>query len=266
MLYSPDADSWIAHVNPALKLMLMLAGVTFVLCTHNVNVMGMVAILLFLLVIVGSGQPLKRVMLFMLPFFFVFVSTAVSMILFGKGESAWWQWGPILITKESFYRGLHVGFRALSFGFMGLLFAFTTRPVLLFYSLMQQLNVPPRFAYGFMASVRLLPLILQEFKDLKKTYKARGVQYASGWQGLQQKIQLYAVPLLAQSIRRARRIAVAMEARRFNAVADRTYYYQMEFSYRDGLMAVCWIGIFIASWLIGWHVPLVEIMDVRFGG
>ena len=243
----------------------MLVGVIFVLCTHNINVMAPLVGMLFLLVIAGSGQPLKRVMLFALPFLFVFVSTAGSMILFGKGQTVWWGWGPIQISQESFYRGLHLGFRSLSFGLMGLLFAFTTRPVLLFYSLMQQVKMPPRYAYGFMASVRLLPLIIEEFKALKKTYKARGVQHSSGWKGVQQTVRLYAVPLLAQSIRRARRVAVAMEARRFNTTAARSYYYRLKFSYHDGLMAACWGGIFIASWFIGWHFPLVEIMDVRFG-
>ena len=244
----------------------MVAGVIFVLFTHNINVMGLLAGMLFLLLIAGSGQPLKRVMLFILPFLFVFVSTAGSMILCGKGHTVWWAWGPIQVTEESFYRGLHLGFRALSFGLMGLLFAFTTRPVLLFYSLMQQVKVPPRYAYGFMASVRLLPLIIEEFNALKNTYKARGVQHASGWQSIKQTVRLYAVPLLAQSIRRARRVAVAMEARRFNTAVTRTYYYRLKFSYYDGILAVCWIGIFIASWLVGWHFPLVEIMDVRFGG
>lgn len=264
MLYSEKHTSWIHQVNPALKLGLMLMGIAVLLWTHNINVMFSLVGGLILLLLLGSGQPPGRIVLFMLPFLFVFVSTSSSMILFGKGETLWWQWGPILISRESFYRGLHVGLRALSFGLIGLLFALTTRPVLLFYSLMQQLKLPARYAYGFMASLRLLPLILQEFRRLQQAYKTRGMRFSKGWSGWRQRVRLYAVPLLAQSIRRAQRIAVAMEARRFESGTVRTYYYRTAFSRADSVLTLCWIGIFAASWLSGWYFPLVDITDVRF--
>jgi energy-coupling factor transport system permease protein len=203
-------------------------------------------------------------LLFLIPFLFVFVSTSASMIMFGKGETLWWEWGPVFISRESFFRGMHVGFRAFSFGLIGLLFALTTRPVLLFYSMMQQLRLPPRYAYSFMASLRMLPLMLEEFKMLKQAYKVRGIQFMKSWSGLMEGIRLYAIPLLAQSIRRAQRIAVAMEARRFNNSKKRTYYYRSGFSFTDGLMVVCWISIFTGAWLIGSWWPMFTITDVRF--
>lgn len=264
MLYSSKYHSWMHKVNPALKLGMMVIGFAIILVIHNVNVLWLLTIVLMLFVFLTSGHPVGRVALFIMPFLFVFISTGASMVLFGQGDTLWWQWGLVNITEESFVRGLHVGLRAFSFGLMGLLFALTTRPVLLFYSLMQQLKVPPRYAYGFMASLRLLPLILQEFKTLRQAYKVRGVSFGNSWRGWTKKLKMYAIPLLAQSIRRAQRIAVSMEARRFNTKTQRTYYYQTGFSGADGLMVVCWIGIFTATWWIGWHYPVVEITDVRF--
>ncbi|NGP88605.1 energy-coupling factor transporter transmembrane component T family protein [Fodinibius halophilus] len=264
MLYKKKYSSWLHRINPALKLVLLMGGIIAVLFIHNVNVMIPLVAALAGMLLIGSGQPIGRVLLFMLPFLFVFVSTGSSMILFGKGETLWWQWGPAVISRESFYRGVHIGLRALSFGLIGLLFALTTRPVLLFYSLMQQFRLPPRYAYGFMASLRLLPLILEEFKTLQKAYKVRGVDSVKGWKGWWQKLRLYAIPLLAQSIRRAQRIAVAMEARRFNKSIQRTYYYRPGFSSEDGLMVICWVGIFAGAWIVGVQWPLFEITDVRF--
>lgn len=263
-LYNSKYESWVHRVNPTAKLCLMLAGIIFMLTIHNVNVMFPLTLALVLFVLLGSGQPKRRVLLLMLPFLFVFVSTAATMIFFGKGSTTWWHWGLIHISRESFYRGLHIGLRALCFGLTGLLFVLTTRPVLLFYSLMQQLNLPPKYAYGFMASVRMLPLIIQEFKSLRKTHKVRGVQVSKSRSGLMQSIHYYAVPLLAQSIRRARRIAVAMESRRFDSQASRTYYYQSGFSQFDGLMTASWIIIFGGAWFAGWHYPLVAIKNVGF--
>ncbi len=242
----------------------MIGGIVAILFIHNINVMVPLVLALILMLFLGSGQPTSRVSLFLIPFLFVFVSTGASMIMFGKGETLWWQWGPVIISKESFFRGMHVGFRAFSFGLIGLLFALTTRPVLLFYSMMQQLKLPPRYAYSFMASLRMLPLMLEEFKTLKQAYKVRGIQFMKSWSGLMEGIRLYAIPLLAQSIRRAQRIAVAMEARRFNNSKNRTYYYRPGLSYTDGLMVVCWISIFTGAWLIGSWWPMFSITDVRF--
>lgn len=242
----------------------MIGGIVAILFIHNINVMVPLVLALILMLFLGSGQPISRVLLFLIPFLFVFVSTGASMIMFGKGETLWWQWGPVIISKESFFRGMHVGFRAFSFGLIGLLFALTTRPVLLFYSMMQQLKLPPRYAYSFMASLRILPLMLEEFKTLKQAYKVRGIQLMKSWNGLMEGVRLYAIPLLAQSIRRAQRIAVAMEARRFNNSKNRTYYYRTGFSYADGLMVVCWISIFTGAWLIGSWWPMFTITDVRF--
>lgn len=264
MLYSENHSSWLHLINPSLKLGLMIGGIVAILFIHNINVMVPLVLALIVMLFLGSGQPISRVSVFLIPFLFVFVSTGASMIMFGKGETLWWQWGPVIISKESFFRGMHVGFRAFSFGLIGLLFALTTRPVLLFYSMMQQLKLPPRYAYSFMASLRMLPLMLEEFKTLKQAYKVRGIQFTKSWRGLMEGIRLYAIPLLAQSIRRAQRIAVAMEARRFNNSKNRTYYYRLGFSYTDGLMVVCWISIFTGAWLIGSWWPMFSITDVRF--
>ncbi|WP_138432048.1 energy-coupling factor transporter transmembrane component T family protein [Fodinibius saliphilus] len=264
MLYKEKYSSWISRINPSLKLVLMMGGILVILFIHNINVMIPLVVGFAGMLLLGTGQPKGKVLLFVLPLLFIFFSTGASMILFGKGDTVWWQWGPAVITRESFYRGVHIGFRALSFGLIGLLFALTTRPVLLFYSMMQQLRLPPRYAYGFMASLRLLPLIYEEFKTLQKAYKVRGVRSKRGLNGWWQRIRRYAIPLLAQSIRRAQRIAVAMEARRFNNSVQRTYYYQPGFSSADGLMVIWWVGIFVGAWTVGVQWPLFEITDVRF--
>lgn len=266
MLYSPEHTAWLDRVNPVTKLWLLLMAMIGLLFIHNVNVMFLLTPALVLFVLTGTGHSKRFILLLMLPFLFIFVSTSTSMMFFGKGTTLWWHWGPVRITRESFYRGVHIGLRALCFGLMGLLFALTTRPVLLFYSLMQQLNLPPKYAYGFMASVRLLPLIINEFKTLRRAYKVRGVQVSNNASGVMKKLRLYAIPLLAQSIRRAKRIAVAMEARRFDSKAARTYYYRLSFSRFDVIMIGSWIAIFAGAWLVGNHISIVAITDVRFNG
>lgn len=210
-----------------------------------------------------TGHPIKRVLLFSIPFVIVFVSTASSMILFGKGDTTWFKWGLIHISEESFYRGIHIGFRALTFAALGLTFALTTRPVFLFYSLMQQLKLKPKYAYSFMAAVRLIPIMIEEFQTIRNAMKVRGGNDKTGLLAIFSKIKSYTIPLLSQSIRRAHRIAVAMEAKGFSDTSKRTYYYEIGYSRYDLLFIAYFIIMLVVGYLLAINLPYLPATDIR---
>lgn len=227
----------------------MLALFISVLFIHNLNVLINLTIVFFLLFFAFTGYSFKSLMLFLFPFIIIFISTSTSMIFFGKGETTWFQWGLIHITKESFFRGVHIGFRALNFALLGIIFSITTRPVYLFYSLMQQLKLPPKYAYSFLAGVRLIPIMIEEFHTIHHALKVRGATGTRGIHRLFEQMKRYAVPLLSQSIRRAQRIAVAMEAKRFSNNSNRTYYYEIGFSKYDVLFVTVITVLFLGCLL-----------------
>ncbi len=210
-----------------------------------------------------TGHSFFNLLLFASPFLLIFITSSISMILFGEGQTTWFQFGLIHVTEESFYRGLHLGMRSMIFGLLGLLFALTTRPVLLFYSLMQQFKLKPKFAYSFMAAVRILPIMLEEFQSLRHALKVRGVTYQKGVKGFYQKLQQYVIPLLAQSIRRAHRIAVAMEAKKFSGDQQRTYYYKLQIGKYDlyfTLLLISWVSI---TFYLTNFISIIPIDHVR---
>ncbi|MBB5325339.1 energy-coupling factor transport system permease protein [Anoxybacillus tepidamans] len=252
-------ETWLHRTNPSLKLLVMMSIFILVLFLHNPNVLINLSIGLFLLFFIYTGYPLKYLLLFFLPFFVIFVSTASSMTLFGQGTTTWVQWGLVHVTKESFLRGMHLGFRALTFALLGLIFSLTTRPVYLFYSLMQQLKLKPKYAYSFLAGVRLIPIMLEEFQTVQNALKVRG----AGHSGTLEKVKRYAVPLLSQSIRRAQRIAVAMEAKRFSNETKRTFYYRIGFSKYDLMFLFSMIGIIMLSYYAATVFPYIPVTDVR---
>ncbi|MDP4550750.1 energy-coupling factor transporter transmembrane component T [Alkalihalobacillus macyae] len=255
-------ETWVHRLNPAFKLVFFLLLFLLLLFIHNPNIITNITVVPLLLLLFSTGHQKKVLLILMLPFLLLFFSSASSMMFFGQGSTTWWKWGLIHITEESFYRGLHIGFRVLNFALLGLLFALTTRPVYLFYSLIQQLRVPPRFAYSFMAAVRILPVMVEEFQQLRAALLIRGVKKKKGYRRITQTITLYAVPLLSQSIRRAHRIAVAMEAKRFNN-NERTYYYKPTFSKFDLLFLLYTaIGFGVAFW-VGDTFPYFDSTDVR---
>ncbi|MBP3953230.1 energy-coupling factor transporter transmembrane component T family protein [Bacillus suaedae] len=257
-------NTWVTKVNPSLKLLLFMLLFSVVIFTHNPNVLVLFTSFCAIVLFTYSGHPLKYLLLYSSPFVLVFVSSSTAMIFFGKGDITWFQWGLIHITEESFYRGLHLGFRALSFAVLGLLFALTTKPVLLFYSLMQQLKLSPRYAYSFMASIRLMPIMVEEFQTLRHALKVRGIKEKKGVMGVYQKLMFYSIPLLAQSIRKAQRIAVAMEAKRFSNLKKRTYYYELTYSRYDVGIIIFFLLIVVMAYVLGILFPMISITDVRY--
>lgn len=259
-------ETWLHRVNPSLKLIVAVAIFLVVLIQHNVNVLLYGAAVPLALYLFGTGQPWRRLTLFSLPTIILVVSSMSSMMFYGLGDTTWFHWGLIRISEESFYRGLHIGLKSLHFALIGMLFGLTTRPVSLFYSLMQQLRLPARYAYSFMAALRLLPMMVEEFQTLRHALIVRGVPPRSSWKAPFATLKAYAVPMLAQAIRRAQRIAVAMEAKRFASAKQRTYYYKLGFSAADLGFVLYWLLLGWAVIRLGWDAPLLSVTDVRYEG
>lgn len=252
------------RANPASKLMMMLLLFIMTLLTHRLDFIFYQAVLFIVLLFALSGYQPWKVALIILPFVLVFVSSATTMILFGKGDTLWWAWGLFHISEESFYRGIHIGLKAVTFASQGLLFVLTTSSVALFYALMQQMKLPPKYAYSFMASVRLLPMVWEELLVRRNALLIRGLRSPRGLAGLATGAKLYAVPLLSQSIRRAHRVAVAMEAKAFDGSRPRTYFYPTAYSRYDLWIPVLMITVQALAYTLAMLYPPFGIADVRY--
>ncbi|WHX50359.1 energy-coupling factor transporter transmembrane component T [Paenibacillus woosongensis] len=261
---TPRRTTWLHRANPAAKLGMIVLLFLLTLFTHSLDFIAYQAITVFLVLFLMSGHPPWKIMLLLLPLLLVFVSSSITMILFGKGDTLWWKWGIIRISEESFYRGIHIGFKSVTFAAEGLLYVLTTSSVALFYALMQKVKLAPKYAYSFMASVRLLPMVWEEFLIRRSALQIRGVRHSRGVRGWIEQAKLYAVPLLSQSIRRAHRVAVAMESKSFHNSRRRTYYYTSEFTLYDlGLLLLLASAVAAAYSLANIH-PLFGISDVRY--
>lgn len=260
----PTRLTWLHRANPAAKLGMILLLFLLTLFTHSLDFIVYQAIVVFLVLFLMSGHPPWKIMLLILPLLLVFVSSSITMILFGKGDTLWWKWGIIRISEESFYRGIHIGFKSVTFAAEGLLYVLTTSSVALFYALMQKVRLAPKYAYSFMASVRLLPMVWEEFQIRRNALEIRGVRHARGIRGWIEQVKLYAVPLLSQSIRRAHRVAVAMESKAFHNSRRRTYYYKSVFTLYDlGLLLLLAMAL-AAAYSLSQLYPLFDIADVRY--
>ena len=239
-------STFIDRANPLTKIMLAAILFVTVIFIHNPNVLFHLTIFMLIILLILSGIKLKYLAILLI---FIFVSGFISslyMIFYGEGTQTLFRYGIIHITEESFIRGIHITMRGVILSLFGALVIFTTKITDVFYSLMIQLKVKPKYAYSFMAAIRMVPIIISEYFQLRQARKIRKAlihkKYISGFRGLKSTV----VTLLSQSIRRAYRLGIAMESKGFSD-GDRTYYHKTSISKHD-LYLILLIGtaVFIA--------------------
>ncbi len=106
------------------------------------------------------------------------------------------------------------------------MFVLTTDPSQFVRSLIHQAHVSPRIAYAVFAAYRFVPLLEVEFETIRAAHQMRGGVHRRGPLNRMRETIGYAIPLLASSVRKGERVALAMESRGFGALPQRTYYRQ----------------------------------------
>lgn len=255
-------STFIDKANPLTKIFLAAVLFVTVIFIHNPNVLFHLTILMLLMLLFLSGVKIKYLAVLLI---FIFISGFISslyMIFYGEGTETLFRYGIIHITEESFVRGLHITMRGVILSLFGALVIFTTRITDVFYALMIQLKVKPKYAYSFMAAIRMVPIIVSEYFQLRQARKVRRAlihkKHISGFKGLKTTI----VTLLSQSIRRAYRLGIAMESKGFTD-GSRTYYHKTSFSKHDLFILLMMVGAVVAAMQLGTVLSPFESTDAR---
>jgi energy-coupling factor transport system permease protein len=132
--------------------------------------------------------------------------------------------GPLHITEASLVYGLTMLCRTLALFATSALFVLTTDPVDFVTALIQQGRLPVRVGYAVFAAYRFVPLVQEELDNVRAAHQVRGAASGRGLVARLRQSTGYAIPLLAISVRRAERVALAMDSRGFGARPDRTYF------------------------------------------
>jgi len=129
---------------------------------------------------------------------------------------------PNLNGRPDLAGGLSLGLRLLAIASAGVLAVVTTDPTDLADSLQQQAHLSPRLAVAAMAGIRMLPIMAVEWQLLGMARRARGVD--AGWSPLAAARLAFGklLALLVGSVRRATRLAIAMDARGFGTAPCHT--------------------------------------------
>jgi len=180
--------------------------------------------------------------------------------LFGHAEGQiWWHWGPVNLSEASLAIGLALGLRVLCFASYSLLFLTTTEPSRFILSLVQHLRVPYRFGYAMLAVYRFLPMLGTEYLLIRGAQRIRGAPERRGIAGWAQQLVRYTIPLLAAALRRAERVAIAMETRALGSGMQRTYYRLVPVRAIDIVAAFALVGVNALVLAVSWKLGVLRI-------
>ncbi len=220
------APAYLQRRNPTIKLAAVIAAalpLTFVF--------DPVTPLVLFLTTLAAGRLLGRLSLrAQLRPLAVFVLAGIAILLanvfFNKDNATSevvFSMGPVDVTRAALWAASSLWFRLLCFALLSLVFVRTTEPQDLLLSLVHQLHLSARVAYGVMVGYRMLPAFQADYSTIRAAQRLRGVREGRALFHPISRLRRYAIPLLAGAVRRAGRIAIAMDARAFGASPQRTY-------------------------------------------
>lgn len=139
--------------------------------------------------------------------------------------------------------GVALAVRVLALALPGILLVSSTDPVRLADALTVHWRVPARFAYGALAALRLVPLLATEWQTIRLARRARGIE---GGRSPAAHLRLFAstaFALLVTAVRRATRLATAMDARGFDSSAVRTHARESRLHRRDAAFVAAAVAV-----------------------
>ncbi|HLY36687.1 MAG TPA: energy-coupling factor transporter transmembrane component T [Candidatus Binatia bacterium] len=242
-LYVPRASP-LHRLHPVTKVGGLVAFVIAAFVVDRPLVLLPLSVAVFALLLPAGAMANVRRLRVM--FVLVFVFTLVTWTFFYRGHFA--------ATGAGFAYGLSTAIRLDTFLAAGLLFLTTTRVEEVAYAL-GRLGVPYTVGFTLTLAFRLVPVFFDAALAVVQAQRCRGLELHRG--GLVQRLRRFVpiiVPVLIGALRRADRMAMALELRGFNSGRPRTTYLRARAGRADavaGTIAVATAAGYVALWATG---------------
>jgi energy-coupling factor transport system permease protein len=236
---------FLTRVTPAARLAAGMTWLVAAIVTLDPVVPIRLTVAAIVALVLWSGLPLRRVPGRLAPLGFAILSlTVFSILLSGSNAdgslAAVATFGPIRITAPAISAGLAIGLRVVVIGLTTLLVFGPSDPTRMADSLVQQWHIPDRFAYGTLGALRVAPLMADDWGLISASRRLRGIA-PRGVSGRIRDAGDRLVVMLVAAIRRAERLALAMDARGFDSGIKRSHFRELRVGWRD------WLSIAVAA-------------------
>lgn len=242
------------RVNPVAKLAAVLVlSATLILTVDWVS--ASVALVLEVVLLGLTRLPFRAAALRAVPLVIAAILAGLTTVLYGQPSGhTYWEFWSVHVTEGSIALAVATTLRILAIGIPAVVLFLTIDPTDLADGLAQIVRLPSRFVIGGLAALRLMGLLTEDWRAIELARRARGVAD----RGRLRRIVGQVFALLVLSIRRASKLATAMEARGFGAPGPRTWARPSRFGRIDwfvialgGAVAAAAVAIAVATG--SWH-------------
>lgn len=201
---------WLECVNPFVKAVTILICGIVLAFTKSWQLAIAIAIVCLISLILGTHCKWSAIAKTFGPAILIAAAVFYSGLVFGKPDTS----AEHIYSASTMGAALLMSSRILAYVSMGLAFALSSDREEFVMSLMHQAHLKPKFAYGVLAALHLLPTLQREWQEVCLAYEVR-----------RRKKGLFG-PLfntLVNSIRWSENVAMAMESKGFDGDGKRTY-------------------------------------------
>lgn len=233
----PVRPGLLTRVTPVSRLIAGAVWLVAVLLTVDPVVPGALLVVALAALVWLSGLPLSRLPARLAPLLLVAVGLALLTLLVhpSGGDPAARELvrlGPLRIAEPGVSAGLALALRLAVIAVTSVLVFAPSDPTRLADSLVQQWHLPDRVAYGTLAALRIAPQLAVDWSATGAVRRLRGLEP----RGPVGRVRVFGgrlMTLLVSSIRRAGRMALAMDARGFDSGGPRSRFRPVVFGQWD---------------------------------
>lgn len=245
--------SFIHKMDPRAKLVLSVAFIVAVfICRTFISYACAFAFIVLITVV--SRVPLKCVLRSVKAILFLVIFTALINIFFYREGEVLFQWWRIIITKEGLIFSAKMAMRLIFLVLGTTNVTLTTTPMSLTDGLeslltpLKWIKIPVHdLAIIMSIALRFIPSLMEEIDKITKAQKARGASFDTGGLAARAKAMIpVLIPLFVSAFRIAEELALALDARCYNATPNRTKMKELKFSWRDILATLVVAGLITA--------------------
>lgn len=241
-------DSMMHCLHPLSKLAWAL-GIMVLALTFS-DIFYLLAVFSSVLMVAVLGKVLKD-LAFVLKGLTVFAGVLVLLqVLFFQGNDILFYLLPgkhLAVSREALVLGLSMGVRMMTVVLSFLVFLATTQFKDIILALTEKLRLPYDYVFMFMTALRFVPTFMAEIVQVSYAQQVRGCPVDSG--NPLRKIKAYisiALPLVLISLKKAERLAIAMETRGYGS-GTRTYYKEPALGGIDIMLIILSLSVMILA-------------------
>ena len=248
-------NSAVHRLDPRVKIVLTVAFIVLLFLAQGP--VSYALIIAFLAVVIGISRiSPKMVLRGLKPILFIVIFTAVLNLFYTPGTYIF-QWHFLHISVEGIKLAIFMVLRLMLLIIATSMLTYTTSPIQLTDGLerllapLKTLHVPVHeIALMMSITLRFIPILIEELDRIMKAQTARGVDFEAGnvFQKLKRTGRIL-MPLFASAVGRAGDLALAMEARCYQAGRPRTKMYPLRYARADGVVYVLAV-VYLAGMIV----------------